>query len=132
MFIGGLSMGAFGAFKIGIKYRHIFSAIAAHSSLTNILQMEKFVEENVENYLQEDKTEEDVFLTIQKYKDQLLVLSFDCGLSDTQIGHNRILHQQLIDQNIPHDYEEYQGAHEWSYWEEHITDTILFFARNIK
>ena len=66
----------------------------------------------MENYLQEDKTEEDVFLTIQKYKDQLLALSFDCGLSDTQIGYNRILHQQSLDQNIPHDYEEYQGSHE--------------------
>ena len=131
MFIGGLSMGGFGAFKIGIKHHKKFSAIAAHSSLTHLQQMENFVEEGLDNYLQEDKTEEDVLLTILKYKNDLPPISFDCGISDALIEPNRILHQQLTDQNIPHDYEEYHGGHEWSYWQEHVTDSLLYFARHI-
>jgi putative tributyrin esterase len=132
IFIGGLSMGGFGALKIGVKYNKIFSAISAHSSLTNVSQMKDFVEEDIQNYLQEDKTEEDIFLTILKNKDQLPAISFDCGFSDTLIEHNRLLHAQLTEQNIAHDYEEYQGGHEWPYWEEHVIDSILFFARHIK
>jgi len=132
MFIGGLSMGGFGAFKIGIKYSNIFSGVAAHSSLTNIAQMKNFVEEDLENYFQEDKTEEDIFLTIMKYKGRLPPINFDCGVSDTLIDYNRKLHKQLIEENIPHNYDEYHGAHEWDYWKEHIIDSMLFFARHLK
>ena len=131
MFIGGLSMGGFGALKIGVKYNTLFTAISAHSSLTNIAQMEKFVEENIDNYFQEDKSEEDILETILKYRAKLPAISFDCGFSDTLIEANRTLHAQLDVENIPHDYEEYLGGHEWSYWEEHVIDSILYFARHL-
>ncbi|HSN09943.1 MAG TPA: alpha/beta hydrolase-fold protein, partial [Hanamia sp.] len=42
--IGGLSMGGFGAFKIGVKYHDTFTAVAAHSAITNIAQMKMLVE----------------------------------------------------------------------------------------
>jgi putative tributyrin esterase len=131
MFIGGLSMGGFGALKIGVKYNALFTAISAHSSLTNVAQMEKFVEESVTNYLQEDKSEEDILETILKYREKLPAISFDCGFSDTLIESNRTLHAQLNEENIPHDYEEYHGGHEWSYWEEHVIDSILYFVRHL-
>jgi putative tributyrin esterase len=129
MFIGGLSMGGFGAFKIGVKYHDIFTAISAHSPITNVEQMRPFVEENLENYLQNDKTEEDVFATILKYKAHLPAISFDCGLSDPLLENNRLLHQQLVENNIIHEYEEYKGGHDWSYWQQHVIDSILFFSR---
>lgn len=132
MSIGGLSMGGFGALKIGIKYNKIFSAVSAHSSLTNVVQMENFVEEDTANYFQEDKTEEDILQTILKYKDRLPAIRFDCGCSDSLIEHNRTLHEQLKERNLPHDYEEYQGGHEWAYWEEHIIDSILYFVKHLE
>jgi putative tributyrin esterase len=132
IFIGGLSMGGFGALKIGVKHADIFTAIAAHSSMTNISQMKNFVEENIENFSQEDKNDEDVFATILKYKDQLPGISFDCGTSDPLLKNNRLLHQSLLESNIMHDYEEYEGGHEWAYWQEHIIDSMLFFSRYFK
>lgn len=132
IFIGGLSMGGFGAFKIGVKYHHVFSAIAAHSSITNLEQMKLFVEEDLQDYAQEDKTDEDVLATILKYKDHLPAICFDCGLSDSLLDGNRILHQQLLENNILHDYDEYEGSHEWAYWQEHIIDSMLFFSRYFK
>jgi len=132
IFIGGLSMGGFGALKIGAKYPDIFTAIAAHSSLTNIAQMKMFVEENPENYFQEDKVDEDVLQTILKNKERLPGISFDCGTSDSLLENNRQLHQQLVENNIMHDYEEYEGSHEWAYWQEHIIDSMLFFSRYFK
>jgi enterochelin esterase-like enzyme len=132
IFIGGLSMGGFGALKIGVKYAEIFTAIAAHSSITNVHQMKLFVEENIENYLQEDKSEEDVFATILKYKDHLPAINLDCGTSDLLLENNRLLHQQLLENNIMHDYEEYEGGHEWAYWQEHVIDSMLFFSRFFK
>lgn len=129
LFIGGLSMGGFGAFKIGAKYHNIFTAIAAHSSITNLQEMKLFVEEDISNYEQEDKVDEEVLATLLKYKDHLPPISFDCGITDTLLESNRSLHQQLLENNIAHDYEEYEGGHEWAYWREHIIDSILFFSR---
>lgn len=128
MFIGGLSMGGFGALKIGVKYSKKFSAISAHSSLTNLAQMKKFVEERPENYFQPDKSEEDILKTILKNRGHLPPLRFDCGLSDLLLTENRSLHNQLIQNNILHHYFEYAGGHEWSYWQTHIKDSLLFFG----
>ncbi|MGS0523915.1 alpha/beta hydrolase-fold protein [Zobellia nedashkovskayae] len=44
------------------------------------------------------------------------------------IAYNRKLHEQLEEHEIPHVYEEFNGAHEWTYWSEHIKDTLRFFA----
>jgi enterochelin esterase-like enzyme len=132
LFIGGLSMGGFGAFKIGVKYPDVFTAVSCHSSITNISQMKMFVEESLDNFSQEDKTEEDVFETILKYKDRLPALNFDCGTSDPLLEHNRLLHTQLLENNIRHNYEEYSGGHEWTYWQEHVIDSMLFFSRFFK
>ncbi|MGN6533016.1 MAG: alpha/beta hydrolase [Ginsengibacter sp.] len=128
LFIGGLSMGGFGALKIGVKYNNLFTAISAHSSITNLDQMKLFVEENMDNYLQKDKAEEDVFQTILKNKNHLPAIRFDCGLSDLLLNDNRILHRQLSEKNIVHEYNEYDGGHEWPYWQEHVIDSMIFFS----
>ncbi len=44
-FIAGLSMGGFGALRIGAKYHQRFRGMAGHSSVTELGQMSKFVEE---------------------------------------------------------------------------------------
>ncbi len=38
------------------------------------------------------------------------------------------LHAQLLAAGIPHEYEEFEGSHEWAYWEEHLEDSLLFFG----
>jgi len=129
MFISGLSMGGFGALKIGSKYAHLFKGISAHSSITSIEQMKLFVEEPLENYRQKELYEEDVFQSILKNSKTLPALRFDCGKDDLLIEHNRKLHSQLRIESIPHEYTEFDGGHEWSYWHTHLVDTLLFFQK---
>ncbi|NGM61095.1 esterase family protein [Sphingobacterium sp. SGG-5] len=129
LFIGGLSMGGFGALKIGTRYAGQFSAVAAHSSLTHLAQMELFVEEEVNGLLQKEAKDNSVFLTIMKHKHQLPFIRFDCGLLDTLLDENRLLHHQLLEAGIPHEYEEREGGHEWPYWQKHIRDSLLFFSK---
>lgn len=126
-FISGLSMGGYGALMLGAKYGEVFKAISAHSSITSLPQMSLFVEEPLSAYSQSDPTTEDVFHTIEKNKATLPHLRFDCGKEDLLIEHNRTLHQQLQKANIPHQYFEFEGAHEWPYWQEHLKDTLIFF-----
>lgn len=128
LFISGLSMGGFGALRLGIKYSNRFKAISAHSSITDIAQMPLFVEEDTENYEQADIRENSVLGALEKYGYSIPKLRFDCGKEDDLIAHNRELHDALNKVKINHVYEEFSGAHEWSYWEEHVKKSLLFFA----
>lgn len=128
LYISGLSMGGFGALRLGIKYVNRFKAISAHSSITDLMQMNLFVEEPLENYLQEDEKENSVWGLLEEHTGKLPRIRFDCGKSDELIEANRTLHKQLKKASIYHEYEEFEGGHEWLYWQENIKKSLLFFA----
>ncbi|MGI9550185.1 MAG: alpha/beta hydrolase [Aurantibacter sp.] len=132
LFIAGLSMGGFGALRIGAKYGSKFSAASGLSSITGLDQMKLFIEEDLELLRQKEVENESVFDTIIKYRKNLPKIRFDCGLSDALLSYNRKLHQQLNQHAVPHSYVESPGDHDWAYWEEHIMDTLLFFNNIIK
>lgn len=127
-FIAGLSMGGFGALRIGAKYWQQFKGISGLSSITAMPQMKLFAEEALINYAQADVTDECVFETIKKYRYTLPALRFDCGTDDLLISHNRQLHRKLEKEGILHTYLEFPGGHEWTYWAKHIIGTLQFFA----
>lgn len=127
LFISGLSMGGFGALRLGIKYAEKFKAISAHSAITDIEQMPMFVEEAIENYRQIPEEENSVIGILKTQNSALPRIRFDCGLEDDLLEANRDLHQQLKASKIEHLYQEFPGGHEWSYWQEHIADTLVFF-----
>jgi putative tributyrin esterase len=131
VFLAGLSMGGFGALRIGAKYGFKFKAISGHSSITNLKQMKLFVEEDIFDLEQQDPVENDVFKTFQRFRANLPPVRFDCGRNDQLIEYNRLLHRQMQEAGIEHVYEEHEGAHEWPYWADHIVDTLHFFARQI-
>jgi S-formylglutathione hydrolase FrmB len=127
LFLSGLSMGGFGALRIAAKYgSNQFRAVSAHSSITNFHQMSLFVEEPLESYgvALEDRS---VLETMLSNRDKLPAIRFDCGSSDLLIEHNRTLHDGLVSAGISHIYEEFDGGHEWPYWERHLEDSLRFF-----
>ena len=124
LFITGLSMGGFGALRLGGKYASLFKGISAHSAITDFEQMAQFVEEPLSGYHVDPHN----YSVIEALKgNELPPLRFDCGLSDSLLDANRMLHDQLVAAGISHMYEEFEGGHEWPYWEEHIKDSFLFF-----
>ncbi|UII74767.1 esterase family protein [Flagellimonas sp. HMM57] len=116
LFIAGLSMGGFGALRIGAAYHEKFKGISGLSSITHISQMALFVEEELEHYKQHNPVDESVLETLITHKDKLPKLRFDCGLQDNLLEANRELHQQLERNAIPHIYNEFPGEHNWEYW----------------
>lgn len=126
VFITGLSMGGFGAMRLGAKYSSVFKAFSGLSSITHFDQIGEFVADFKQ--LQEDALEQDGVLEwILKNKNVLPPFRFDCGSEDILIEYNRKLHAELKKQGIPHFYEEFPGGHSWEYWTEHIAETLLFF-----
>lgn len=126
-YISGNSMGGFGALHLGITYPDIFKAVSAHSAITDIEQMGLFVEESIGSYHSKYHQILNIFKLAEANRDNLPQLRFDCGKNDLLIQHNRKLHKQLAESGIPHDYIERDGEHDWRYWEQQITDTLLYF-----
>jgi enterochelin esterase-like enzyme len=131
LYIAGLSMGGYGALRLGAKHPSLFRAFAGHSSITAFEELSQhFVEESPEAYAQLETRPLSVIETILKNSDQIRPFRLDCGKEDPLIEGNRLLHQQLKEANIPHDYEEFPGGHDWPYWEKHIRTTFRFFGHH--
>ncbi len=125
--IAGLSMGGYGALRLGAKYPDRFSAISAHSAITHFNQLPKFVDDPLHTYGPQDENDVDAAYWIMKNKETLPPLRFDCGNDDCLIEENRTLHEQLNAHGVPHEYAEFEGGHSWDYWATHIEDTFRFF-----
>lgn len=129
--IGGLSMGGFGAARLGAKYGSRFRGISIHSAVTSLDHFVEFVEEPVaETSLAPD--EHDLLTVITAHRNQFPPFRFDCGVDDPFVFHNRELHIGLNEARIAHQYQEFPGTHDWSYWEVHIEDTLNFFGEQLR
>lgn len=127
MFIAGLSMGGFGALRLGAAHHERFAGIAGHSSITHLSQMAQFVEEDVASF-GADAAHASAADALVAAGATLPPLRLDCGVDDQLIEANRALHRTLDAAGIAHTYEEFAGAHTWAYWEAHLADSLRFFA----
>jgi S-formylglutathione hydrolase FrmB len=129
--IGGFSMGGYGALRLGAKFPHRFHSVSAHSSITDIHEMAKFVAEPLDDYLACAPIEElSAIHWMRKHCDRLPRLRFDCGVDDLLLDGNRSLHAALKTDGIPHIYEEFLGGHEWPYWQKHVAGTLRFASQS--
>lgn len=121
LFITGLSMGGYGALRLGARHPGKFRAISAHSSITKLSRMQAFAERVP------DPGEHGVLEAMLANKPKLPPLRFDCGSDDHLVEANRELSAELNKHGIAHAYEEFPGAHAWDYWREHLQDSLKFF-----
>ncbi len=128
LFIAGLSMGGYGALRLGAKYAEKVAGFSGHSSITYPGDLARFIEQPLTLYAEALEREDAVPLYwMKRHKEILPPFRFDCGTSDALIEDNRELHQSLVGLDIPHQYFEFEGDHNWNYWQEHVADTLLFF-----
>jgi S-formylglutathione hydrolase FrmB len=123
--IGGLSMGGYGALRLGLKYPDRFASIYAHSSAFWGEGPNKFTEFPPE-VSAEDRVDADVYTQADRALGlpNRPVLGFDCGVDDPLIEQNRAFHQHLNELGYPHEYEEHTGGHTWEYWDTHVLSAL--------
>jgi S-formylglutathione hydrolase FrmB len=133
--IGGLSMGGFGALRIGLKYADMFCSIYAHSSAIPkpgqprgwpFLWDDPDRSAAVRRRLRED-------LSCYHWAGQvdralLPRLSFDCGSEDVLQEENLRFHNYLNKIGLPHAYSEHSGGHDWKYWDTHVPTALAQHA----
>ncbi len=138
-FAAGLSMGGYGALRLGLARPEKFAAAA---SLSGALDYVKHLKEagkegsriNKSEWigiagpeLKGEGTDSDLFATAQRVvsgagpRPKLYVA---CGTEDGLLDDNRSFHHHLDAMHYEHSYEESPGTHEWGYWDAQIRKVL--------
>lgn len=125
-YLAGLSMGGFGAMRLGATRPDRFSAFAGMSSLTHLRQM-VWCTHDASHYAEWPEPEASILASLKAQAGKYGPFRFDCGRDDYLLAENRALHAALDAAEIAHTYEEFDGEHAWPYWQEHLADVLRFF-----
>lgn len=139
-FIGGFSMGGFGALHTGIQYSHNYSKIMALSSALIIPQLKTMTPEDqnpIANYAyyqnifgdlktahERDCNPEVLVERKLAAGEKLPQIYMACGTEDFLFEPNRAFHQFLEDHGVPHKFLTSPGIHNWKFWNEYLEPGI--------
>ncbi len=126
LFIGGLSMGGFGALRLAARHPSTFTAVAAHSSVTSLAGLQQFGRAPLD-----DSIDDRDLATLLCETNGLPPLALDCGVDDFLVDDNRRLHRALTAGGVAHTYDESAGGHEWPYWQRRLPIALQFFAEHL-
>lgn len=145
--VAGLSMGGYGSLVWSLHHPEMFTACAAYSAAvwtdTEILEMEPerynnyfrniFTEENAKNRLSSHWKKNSVLNLMETLPvDSIEQVRFfiDCGDDDFLFEGNSSLHVLMRKRSIYHEYRVKDGAHNWSYWRNNITQGLKFIGKS--
>ncbi|MDF2722076.1 MAG: putative esterase [Paenibacillus sp.] len=134
--VGGLSMGGFGAFSLALRHPETFGAAASLSGALGSISKLPYHDYSRSDWARmigpqqgEYAKRHDLSLLSEKRQAEpdRPALYFDCGKDDPLFQLNMLFRHQLQTIGYPHEYAEFEGAHTWEYWTEHLPDALLFF-----
>lgn len=141
--IAGLSMGGYGAIKLGLKYPEMFSLVG---SFSGALGATSFNEKNAGSIGKgliaifgpeesETRKANDIFKMIREITaEKLKVIPFiyqSCGTEDFLIGNNRDFLSLLNEKKVLHEYREHPGGHDWRFWDDQVREFLDVAARRL-
>ena len=144
--IAGLSMGGYGTLIYALKYPQLFGAAAPLSAgIFTSDELKAMPDNNYANVLARvfgSNLKGDARLTNQWYANSVLDIVakestdslkrvrywIDCGDDDFLTNANCLLHIELTNKHVPHEFRMRDGAHNWTYWRTGITDALQFIG----
>jgi putative tributyrin esterase len=136
--VGGLSMGGYGAVKLGLKYPETFASVNSHSGALDVFRDPKVIKEAGADFPRvfgkspQGGPEDPKAMLERIDHGRIPALRIDCGTDDFLLAQNRAFHRHLESLHVPHEYQEFHGGHDWAYWDKHVQEAIAFHARNLK
>lgn len=141
-FIAGLSMGGYGAMRMGLKHPDLYGFAASLSGAFNVTRLETYgwsdlVRADFARAFgpmgSERRRVDDLFALASRVEARgLPALYFDIGTDDPFLPGNRELAEILRSRTIPHEYRELAGAHNWTYWDRQIVDVLERIAARLR
>lgn len=135
-FVAGLSMGGYGAMKLALKYPERYAAAASLSGALDAVEFLNSEEPGRISWLRQIFGDDytaiaggpaDLLAQLEFAKARegdLPKLFACCGREDFLLHHNHAFVEKAKSLNIPLDYIENTGSHEWGYWDQMI-QTVL-------
>jgi S-formylglutathione hydrolase FrmB len=134
-FIGGLSMGGYGALRVALGHPDRFASATSHSGAVLGPGRRRDIPPSPEwkpivgpTGWEQSGNDLAPLAVRAKTGGMLPRMRIDCGVDDFLLEDNRTFHRQLEQAGVPHDYLEYPGGHTWEYWDTHVKDAIQFHA----
>ena len=127
--IGGLSMGGYGALKIGMRRADKFSKIIALSSVADIVGSAKRFDSTLVPIFGEDiniPPEDDIFAISSNLTDNRPSIFMAVGKNDFLYSDNIKLRDHLQRLGYSLKFIEAEGIHSWDFWDEHIIEGLEF------
>jgi putative tributyrin esterase len=146
--IGGCSMGGYGALILSLTHPTMFAAAHSHGASLNLdavfdVGSSEALTGHPKEFLQEMRrvfgpqvrgSAGDLVRAAERAKEAGTTpqIRMDCGTSDPFLSGNRKFSSELNRLGIAHEYAEYDGGHDWDYYEERTPDAIRFQAAALK
>ena len=142
-FIGGLSMGGFGAMRNGLKYHDTFCAIVSFSGVLELFREWKNAPEGTDRSFEEgvfgkledaEHSDKNPIWLAENLagKEDLPRIYIACGTEDRLIEHNRHFRDLLLKNGYDLTYEEAPGDHNWDFWDTYIHKAIPWLLEDQK
>ena len=144
-FIGGLSMGGYGAIINGLKYHETFGYIVALSSALNLFECPESQFDSCDELWHPETSYGDLEAAAKTDVNQRVLVEnvlaetgknpelhfpkmyLACGSEDFLIRPNRTFVQFLTEKGVDFEYHETPGIHNWKFWDEYIEKAIKNF-----
>lgn len=136
-YIGGLSMGGYGALRNGLKYHETFGKIAVLSGALHFYEYPRELVEKEGNTIGElmnfgslDETvhtdRNPAWLIEQLDAEEIPNCYIACGLQDFLLEANRSIAGKLKAAGAQVTYEEGEGVHDWVFWDAYIQHVLAW------
>lgn len=138
-YIAGLSMGGYGAIRLGLRHPHLYAIAASFSGAFQAARLDTY---GWTDGLRAEfarafgppggphRAANDLHAIARTVTAEgLPLLYFDCGTDDPFLPANRELAAILHDRAIPYQYREVPGAHNWPYWDRQIVELLRLLPR---
>lgn len=146
--IAGLSMGGFGTLLLATKHPELFTAASALSAAVrtdeDMVAMPDERWESRYSTIYGPNLKGNARLTDFYYKNSILKIIdtaspeklksvryyIDCGDDDALVKGNMILHANMMEKGIPHEFRVRDGAHTWTYWRTALPEVLKFTGQS--
>jgi putative tributyrin esterase len=122
-FVAGLSMGGYGALKLGLSKPESFAAVACLSSSCDLKNLRQRPEElalvfgDVAGIRKSGGDLQELARTLASSRGPKPKLFQSCGTEDAMLPGNRDFRDFIAPLGFDYLYEESPGAHDWPYWD---------------
>jgi len=145
--IAGLSMGGYGALKLGLKSPGTF---AFAGSMSGVLAVPNWADADFQNLksirdsvfstfgppASEARKANDIYKIVRGLTAARVAsmpyIYLDCGTEDFLVSDNNQFAALLREKKIPHEFRELPGDHSWPYWDRQVKEVLQLAAEKLR